>query len=64
MKWFEILIIVVAVAIVAGAILSAVLKKRRGKNSCGCSDCSACCGCAGCCKNKSHKTDICTTDKK
>ena len=46
MEW---VIGIAAAAVVIGTIIAAVIRKKKGKNSCGC-DCSSCCGC--CSRNK------------
>ena len=48
----EILIIIGAVALVAGVLIAAVIRKKKGKTSCDCR-----CGC-------SHCSDCCSTNKK
>ncbi|MFA6809265.1 MAG: hypothetical protein WCR27_09770 [Eubacteriales bacterium] len=42
----EILIIIGCSAIVAGTVISAIIRKKKGKHSCDC-DCN-CCGCSSC----------------
>ena len=46
MTWWEILIIVAAIAFVVSVTVYNVIRKKKGKNSCGC-DCG-CSGCQGC----------------
>jgi len=46
MQWYEILIIVCAVAFVAGVIIASIIRKKQGKHSCDCG--GDCCSCAGC----------------
>lgn len=45
MTAIEIIVIVCAVAVLAGVVIAAVLRKKKGKTSCGC-DCAHCPGCA------------------
>lgn len=47
MQWYEILIIVLAAAFVIGVTVWSVVRRKQGKNSCGC-DCSHCSGCSAC----------------
>ena len=47
MAWYEILIVIAAVAVVLGVIGSAIYKKVTGKGG-GCAGCSDCCHCNGC----------------
>jgi len=46
MAWYEILIIIAAVIIVAIPIVMHFVNKKRGKHSCDCG--GDCCSCAGC----------------
>ncbi|MDD7506671.1 MAG: hypothetical protein PUK12_04210 [Clostridiales bacterium] len=51
--WIEILAIVFAVAIVAGVVVSAIKRKKKGCT--GCADCPY----YGCCGNKTNKSESC-----
>lgn len=53
MKPIEIIILAVVILIFIVTILTAIIRKKKGKTSCGC-DCSSCYGgCSGCkAKNK------------
>lgn len=53
MTWYEILIILAAVALVVFTIVFNVVRKQKGKSSCGC-DCT-CCPVKGAC---SHATRV------
>ena len=53
MSWWEILIIVAAAAFVVGVAIYSIVRKKQGKNSCGC-DCG-CSGCNGCPSQKREK---------
>ena len=50
MEW---VIGIAAAAIVIGVIIAAVVRKKKGKSSCGC-DCSSC---YGCCNHKDSKPE-------
>ena len=47
MKFYEILTIVICVAIVVSTIVISIINKKKGKNSC-CGNCSSCRSCASC----------------
>ncbi len=53
---WEIVLIVACALIVVGVITAAIIRKKKGKSSCGC-DCSSCPGCSSCHVNEK------TTDK-
>lgn len=46
----EILLIIGCAVIVAGVIITAVIRKKQGKSSCDCG--CGCCGCTACHKGK------------
>lgn len=46
MQWYEILIIALAVAFVSGVIAWQIVRKKKGKDGCGC--CSECTRCNHC----------------
>ncbi len=47
MSWWEILIIIAAVAFVVGVIAVGIIRKKQGKTSCDCGgDCSGCSCCS------------------
>ena len=47
MKIWEILLIVACVAVVVGVVIATVIRKIKGKSSCGC-DCGSCNACPHC----------------
>lgn len=51
MAWYEILIAIIAVAIVALPIIRHFINKKKGKSACSCG-----CDCASCDKCKMHDT--------
>ena len=57
MTWYEILIIVLAAAFVAGVFGWRIVRKKPGKGGCdcGCSDCSHCTACSAAKKAKEKK---------
>lgn len=48
MKWFEYIIMIVAIGLVILPVVLQIVKKKKGKPtcSCGCSECSNCACCA------------------
>ena len=45
---FEIVLIVLCAAIVAGVVVSRIVRRKKGKTICDCGcDCAHCAGCAG-----------------
>ena len=44
----EILVGVLAGGVVVGVIIAAIIRKKKGKCSCACSDCQHCSGCSSC----------------
>ncbi len=57
MQWYEILIAVIAAAIVALPIILHFVNKKKGKHSCGCGCDCGCTECSSCekCKHESDK---------
>ncbi len=55
MQWYEILIIVLAAAFVAGVGIWRIVKRKRGESSCDCGNCSHCTHCKT--KTNSDRTD-------
>ena len=53
MQWYEILIIVLACAFVAGVIAWRIIRKKQGKSGCDCCD-----GCGGSCPACKSKEDV------
>lgn len=60
----EILLIIACAAIVIGVITASVVRKKRGKSSCGCGgECTGCCRCSLCDGGKeTKKTTVYETD--
>lgn len=54
MQPIEIIVIAACSLIVAGVIIAAVIRKKKGKTSCGC-DCSSCPGHCRCAEDKKPK---------
>lgn len=54
--WYEILIAIIAVAIVALPIVLHFVNKKKGKTSCGC-DCGSCHKCDCCGKSEGEAPD-------
>lgn len=54
MEPIEIIIIIAAIAIVAGVIVSAIVRKKKGKTGCDCG-CSSCPHCVACRSAKERK---------
>ena len=56
MKPIDVIILILAVAVVAGVIAWQIIRKKQGKS--GCCDCSSCSGgCANCPSRKTEKTE-------
>lgn len=57
MQWYEILIAVIAAAIVALPIILHFVNKKKGKHSCGCGCDCGCTECSSCekCKRENDK---------
>ena len=51
MEPIEIIVIIACSLIVVGVIISSIINKKKGKNSCGC-DCANCAGFSSCSKAK------------
>ena len=49
----EIILIVACSGLVISVIITAIIRKKKGKNSCGC-DCSSC-GCCSSCKSRNKE---------
>lgn len=45
MQWYEILVIVLAVAFVIGVIVMSKIKHKKGGGCCDCSSCALSCSC-------------------
>ncbi len=59
MTFIEILVIIACVLIVGGVITSSIVKKIKGKPSCGCGcDCSSCKGCHAYVENKTVRKNV------
>ncbi|MBQ8352376.1 MAG: DUF2749 domain-containing protein [Clostridia bacterium] len=56
MKPIDVIILIIAVAVVGGVIAWRIIRKKQGKS--GCCDCSSCSGgCASCPSRKTEKTE-------
>ena len=56
MKPIDVIILIIAVAVVGGVIAWQIIRKKQGKS--GCCDCSSCSGgCASCPSRKTEKTE-------
>lgn len=55
MSWWEILIIIAAASFVAGYIVYAIVRRKRGKGGCDCCG-GSCSGCSACGAKRGDKT--------
>ena len=55
MQWYEILIIVCAVAFVVEVVVWQIVRRKKGKGCCDCSACSAHCSACRAAKEKESK---------
>ncbi len=55
MQPIEIIVIAAAVLFVALVTIGAIVRRKKGKSSCGC-DCSSCGGCSACKERKEKKS--------
>lgn len=52
--FWDYVIIVFAVGVVASVVISSIIAKKKGKSGCGC-DCSSCSACSACRKTEEDK---------